>query len=48
MLIIIILFTENYEKMMKKNYDEKQVKMKINEEWIKIWVNSNMIGRLKI
>jgi len=32
MLIIIILFTENYEKMMKKNYDEKQVKMKINEE----------------
>jgi len=38
--------------MMKKyiyiyNNDEKN-KNEINEEWIKIWVNGNMIGRLKI
>jgi hypothetical protein len=36
--------------MMKKyiyNNDEKN-KNKINEEWIKIWVNGNMIGSLKI
>jgi len=35
--------------MMKKyiyNNDEK--KNEINEEWIKIWVNGNMIGSLKI
>jgi hypothetical protein len=38
--------------MMKKyiyiyNNDEKNKNEK-NEEWIKIWVNGNMIGRLKI
>jgi hypothetical protein len=32
---------------MKKN-NEKTSKNKINEEWIKIWVNDNMIGSLKI
>jgi hypothetical protein len=31
-----------------KNDDEKQIKNKINEEWIKIWVKDNMIGSLKI
>jgi hypothetical protein len=37
--------------MMKKyiyNNDEKKNKNEINEEWIKIWVNGNMIGSLKI
>jgi len=29
-----------------KNDDEKQIKNKINEEWIKIWVKGNMFGSL--
>ena len=31
-----------------KNNDEKQIKNKINEEWIKIWVKGNMFGSLGI
>jgi hypothetical protein len=38
---------KNDEKIYIYNNDEKN-KNEINEEWIKIWVNGNMIGRLKI
>jgi hypothetical protein len=41
-IITIILFIE------KNNNDGKQIKNKKNQEGIKIWVKSNMIGSLEI
>jgi hypothetical protein len=34
--------------MIKKYNNDEKNKNEINEEWIKIWVKSNMIGSLKI